>query len=78
MLLQGSRGAGRRCASSNRICSDTAESDFFAAYDRGIIDVIDNNMLIRYRTDHQSLTRRLLRGAYRRGPAIAAWLCQNT
>ena len=45
---------------------DTAETDLFASYDRGLIDVIDNNMLVRYRTDHQSLLRRMLRGAYRR------------
>ncbi len=44
---------------------DGAETDFFAYYDRELVDAIDDGMLVRYRTDHQSGMRRLLQGAYR-------------
>ena len=42
------------------------EEALAADYSEALVDRVDEAMLIRYRTDHQSLRRRLLGGAYRR------------
>ena len=39
-----------------------AESEFFAAYDPELVDVVDKEMLVRFRIDHQSGIRRHLFG----------------
>ena len=45
---------------------DSAEKEFFADFDPPLIEAIDGDMLVRYRTDYQGWPRRLLGGAYRR------------
>ena len=45
---------------------DRAEAALFAEFDPGIVEAVDNAMLIRFRTDHQSGWQRLLGRSYRR------------
>jgi hypothetical protein len=41
------------------------ENSLFSEYESGIVDVVDQHMLIRYRTDHQNCLRRLVGSSYR-------------
>jgi very-short-patch-repair endonuclease len=43
-----------------------AEQQLFDDYDRAIVDVLDHQWLVRYRTDHQSAFKRLFSGGFRR------------
>ena len=45
---------------------EAAEEALMAKYDPGILNVVDQSMLTRYRTDHQSTLKRLLPGSFRR------------
>ena len=48
------------------VALDSAEKDFFGSFDPELVDVVDREMLVRFRFDHQSGLRRLLlrRSAY--------------
>lgn len=41
---------------------DSAEKEFFGSFDPELIDAVDREMLVRFRSDHQSGVRRLLFG----------------
>ena len=41
---------------------DSAEKEFFGSFDPELVDAVDREMLVRFRSDHQSGVRRLLLG----------------
>lgn len=43
----------------------SAEGSLTSDYELGLLDVVDNEMLVRYRTDHQSSLRRIISSRYR-------------
>lgn len=47
-----------------------AEDRLHERYSDSLVDLVDEDMLIRYRTDHQSLWRRMLSGAFRRDQRV--------
>ena len=42
------------------------EADLFAVFDESILESVDQQMLVRYRTDHQARMRRIFSGTYKR------------
>jgi very-short-patch-repair endonuclease/DNA polymerase III delta prime subunit len=44
---------------------DEAETRLFSEYEPGVVDVVDHDMLVRYRTNHQSRLGRLIGSSYR-------------
>ena len=44
----------------------SAEGQVMENFDAGLVDLVNDEMLVRYRTDHQSVWKRLFAGAYRR------------
>jgi uncharacterized protein YkwD len=52
------------------------ETRVFSLYEPGVVDVVDQEMLVRYRTNHQSSLRRLISSSYRSDhKTVQAFLC---
>ena len=64
----GAEQAASRAASAGLLAAELhdMETDLFAIFEESILESVDQQMLIRYRTDHQGRVRRIFSGAYKR------------